>query len=193
MSGRPEASNVNRRQFLAAAGSVAAAKSLAVGQDLSLAHAPLSAPVLYFVIIHVRNGSLSYTVSPPNDPLNMDVKVNDEIHWKVEFTSHSQFQAAILFRDTTPFVKNDGSALKTFQWSGGTAGGTAQTQGNHEYCVAVFDKRTQSLCLDDPKIIVGGTVDAEATIVEAQVELRDVKGKVESIEKKLRKAIEELK
>jgi hypothetical protein len=195
-----DVTNVTRRRFLTVAGTVAATSSFSVGKDSSLSQTvPAPTPVKYLVTIDVRSGSISYSVSPTIDPHIMKVNVNDEITWQVKSAgSHPKHHAAVLFIATTPFLDTNGQPATTFQWSDsddaniGVGGGKTQTKGTHEYCVAVFDKAKGKLYLDDPKIIVGGTVDAKGQIVEAESELRAVRAKIESIENALRTAIPKL-
>jgi len=199
MSAKSDASNVSRRRFLAAAGSVAVVSPFAAGKDSSVTQSSPPPAVSYLVTIDVTSGAISYAVSPPMDPHSMHVNNVDEIKWRVTSAlPNPKHQIAILFINTTPFVDNSGHPTRAFQWSekddatGGFGGGTAKTKGTHEYSVAVFDGVTQKLYLDDPKIIVGGTLDAKAEVVEAESELNEVKEKLESVENLLRQAIEKL-
>ena len=197
MSYNFDVSNVSRRRFLAVAGSVAAASSLAVGSDVE-AGQPLPVPVTavrYLVTIDVTNDPILYTaqnkdtmtaVPMPNNCLT--VNKGDEVKWQAKTAGpNAKHRAHIHFTTTTAF------AVQDFKWSeGGFGGGTTQNSGTHYYCVGVFDKVKQEVYADDPKIIVGGTFDAKAEIVEAESELREVKEKIGSIENLLRTAVEKL-
>jgi hypothetical protein len=194
MSNNFDVSNVSRRRFLAVAGSVAAASTLAAGSDVESAAVPAT-PVHYLVTIDVTKNPILYTaqnsdtmttVPMPNNCLT--VNNGDEIKWQAQTTgSTPKHRAHIHFTTTTPF------AVQDFRWSeGGYGGGTTKNTGTHYYCVGVFDKVKQEVYADDPKIIVGGTLDAKAEIVAAESELREVKEKIGSVENLLRKAVETL-
>ncbi len=198
MSKNSDASNVSRRKFLAVAGTVAAANSLAVGKDVGSAQTTTqSTPVSlvhYLVTITVANNSISYyalnkdtgqAVSMPNNSLT--VNPGDEVKWKAITPGPNRHRASVRFTTTTPFT------VKEFKWSENQTGG-GNTQGgpaSHYYLVAVFDKDTQEVYSDDPKIIVGGAF-VKAEIIEAESELQAVKEKIESIDALLNKAIEQL-
>jgi hypothetical protein len=196
--------NINRRRFLAVAGSVAAASSLAVGQNVDPPQSsPLTAtPVHYVVTIDVASGSVIYSVSPPTvDPHNMCVTDVDEIKWKVISAGPSpRHLVAIQFLITTPFVGAHGHPVSSFQWSEkddatavGFGGGLAQTIGTHEYCVAVYDEVAHKLYLDDPKIIVGtGHLDVKRKVIEAERGVREAREKLESIENILTNVIQKM-
>jgi plastocyanin len=193
-----DSSNLTRRRFLAVASTAAAASSMSVGTELGSSQ---STPVQvhYVVTIDVRSGSFSYTVSPKGDPHNLEVNRGDEVKWLVK-TSGPKHRGAALFIKTTPFIDAHGNPVRPFHWSDtdetstGYSAGLAQNKGTHEYCVAVFDENTGQLYLDDPKIIVGGAaLDARAEIIEAEGELKDVREKILSIEKKLGNATQKLK
>jgi hypothetical protein len=189
--------NVSRRRFLAVAGSVAATSSFVVGERSNSGADPTPLPPLvhYLVTIDVTSDPISYTaentdtstsVSMPNNSLR--VNNGDEVKWQAKTAGpNAKHRADIRFTTTTPF------AVKEFKWSeNGFGGGITQNAGTHYYCVGVFDKVKQEVYADDPKIIVGGTSDARAKVVEAETELREVKEKIGSIENLLRKAVETL-
>jgi plastocyanin len=199
MSKNSDASNLSRRKFLAVAGTVAAANSLAVGKDVGSAQTttqstPVS-PVHYLVTItvDVANNSISYdalnkdTGKPAPMPNNsLTVMPGDEVKWTARTSGH-RYRASVRFTTTTPF------AVKEFKWSENQTGG-GNTQGgaaNHYYLVAVFDKDTQEVYSDDPKIIVGGA-SVKAEIIEAESELQAVKEKIDSIDAILNNAIGQL-
>src|SRR5258708_18307 len=197
MSNNSDASNVSRRKFLAVAGTVAAASSLAAGKDVQSAQtsaAPVP-PVHYLVTINVTTDPISYCarnkdtqtdVPMPNNSLT--VNPGDEVKWQAKTTGHKpQHRAGIRFTTATPF------AAKEFKWSENQSeGGNTQKAGTYYYCVGVFDKVKQEIYFDDPKIIVGGGLNVKSQIVEPESELSEVKEKLESIEKLLSKAIKQL-
>jgi hypothetical protein len=198
MSTNSDASNVSRRRFLAVAGSVAATSSFVLGKDSNSGQpnpTPRPPPVHYLVTIDVTSDPISYTaentdtstsVSMPNNSLT--VNNGDEVKWQAKTAGpNAKHRADIRFTTTTPF------AVREFKWSeNGFGGGVTQNVGTHYYCVGVFDKVKQEVYADDPKIIVGGTLDAKKEVVEAESELKEVKEKIESVESLLRKAIEKL-
>jgi len=195
MSRNSDASNVSRRHFLAVAGSVAAATSLAVGKDAGSSQtSPALVPVHYVVIIHVTSGSISYSaqntdtaqdVPMPNNCLT--VNKGDEVKWKADTGPRGKYRATVRFTTTSPF------SVSEFKWSENHhEGGNTLTAGTYYYCVGVFDKVKGEIYADDPKIIVGGTFDAKAEVEEAQRELKEVKEKIGSIEGVLSQAIDKL-
>ena len=206
MTGNSEATNVSRRQFLAVAGSIAAASSFVFGKDGSPSQSSTSpAAAGHVVIIKVVNNTIQYDVSPPQDPKNLRVNNGDDIKWDVRLPLRPGYRIAILFIGTTPFAGANGHA---FQWSetegagGGYGVGPARYAGDHEYCVALYDKGTGALYLDDPKIIVGrgNCEDAKEELVKAEGELKkaassdhNLEGRIGSIKKEVRNLIDDLK
>ena len=199
MSINSDVSTVSRRRFLAAAGSMAAASSFAVGKDVgSPQTSPGVVPVHYLVTIHVdvTSGSISYCaqntdtgqdVPMPNNDLT--VNMGDEVKWQADTGPHGKHRANVRFTKTSPFSKSE------FKWSENQTGGgriTTLITDTYYYCVGVFDVNRQEIYADDPRIIVGGTFDAKAEIEEARRELREVKEKITSIDGVLSQAIDKL-
>jgi hypothetical protein len=196
MSKNSNTSNVSRRKFLAVAGTVAAASSLAVGKDVQSAQssaAPAS-PVHYLVTIDATTNPISYSaknkdtntnVPMPNKSLT--VNLGDEVKWRATTTGpNPRHRAGIRFTSTSPF------SVIEFKWSENqSGGGNTQYAGTYYYCVGVFDHQSHEIYADDPKIIVGGAT-AKAEVTEAESELKEVKERIESIEALLSKAIEQL-
>jgi hypothetical protein len=187
-----DASNVSRRRFLAVAGSVAAASTLAAGSDVESGN-PSVAPVTaahYLVTIDVtqnpnpvytaKNTDTSTSVSMPNNTLT--VNNGDEVKWEAKTSgTHPRYRAGIRFTPTSPFTVSD------IQWSeNAPGGGVTQHTGTFYYCVGVFDHLNHEIYVDDPKIIVGGS----PPLQEAEFELREVKEKIDSIQRLLKKANE---
>jgi hypothetical protein len=152
------------------------------------------------VTINVTTDPISYsaqdaqTNSVPANPLK--VRPGDSVTWTVTTTSAHPYRATVLFPNNTPFWDaHYNIPVYAFEGASMAIGGTTgSTSGRYEYCVAVFDDNTHQTYADDPKIIVGsGQQDAKAEIVDAEGELREVRNKIESIEKQLQKAIQELK
>jgi hypothetical protein len=130
---------------------------------------------------------------------NMNVNNVDEIKWQaLSVGPHPKHHVAVLFITSTPFLDSHNNPIRSFQWTesddanGAFGGGQVQTPGTHEYCVAVFDGNTQTLYVDDPKIIVGRPLDAKAEVVEVEKELRQVIEKMESMDSVLKNAIGKL-
>jgi hypothetical protein len=195
-------SNVSRRHFLAVAGSVAAASSLAVGKEEKSEKPPSApvAPVHYLVTMTVdaTNNQISYKakntdtdtdVSMPSNALT--VKEGDEVKWRaITSGAKPRHRAKVRFTKTSPFKDS------TFTWSEGHVGGDIiqplSAGTSYYYCVAVFDKATGDVFADDPTIIVGGN-DASAEIGQAENKLTDVRKQIESVEDLLRDARQKLR
>ncbi len=195
MHKQSDPSNVSRRQFLAVAGSVAAASTLAVGSDVESALPSLTPPTAarYLVTIDVTKNPVQYTAinADTNAPVpmpNNSITVNkgDEVKWQaITSGAHPRHRAGIRFTTQSPFTSQE------FKWSENHSGGdTTQTPGDYYYCVGIFDHVNHEIYADDPKIIVGGTFTTEDQVKHAEAELREVKEKIESIDAILRNAIQ---
>ena len=137
----------------------------------------------------LENSALNIDTNMKAMPNNfLTVNQGNEVKWQARTTPpNPKHRAKVRFTTTTPFT------VQEFKWSENqSAGAKTQSTGSFYYCVAVFDKATQEVYADDPKIIVGGTYDAKTEVVEAESELREVKEKIGSIENLLRKAVEKL-
>jgi hypothetical protein len=186
-----DASNVSRRQFLAVAGSVAAASTLAAGSDVESGEPSTVQPtaVHYLVTIDVTKSPICYTAKNTDTNTNVPMPNNsltvnqyDEVKWQAKTSgTHPKYHAGIHFTPTSPFASPD------VKWSESAPGGGAtQTQGNFYYCVGVFDHLNHEIYADDPKIIVGGSTPLQ----QAEVELGEVKEKIDSIQRLLKKSTE---
>ncbi|MGA2745934.1 MAG: hypothetical protein ABSE44_14655 [Candidatus Sulfotelmatobacter sp.] len=189
-----DASNVSRRQFLAVAGSVAAASTLAAGSDVESGK-PSPVPVTaahYLVTIDVTQNPIKYTgentdtstsVSMPNNTLT--VNNGDEVKWQAKTSgTHPKYHAGIHFTPNSPFAVSD------IKWSeNAPGGGVTKNPGSFYYCVGIFDHLNHEIYADDPKIIVGGT--PAPALQEAEVELSEIKEKIDSIQKLLKQASKE--
>jgi hypothetical protein len=185
-----DASNVSRRQFLAVAGSVAAASTLAAGSDVESGKPSPVPPTMvhYLVTIDVtqtpnpvytaQNTDTATSVAMPNNTLN--VNNGDEVKWQAKTSgTHPRYRAGIHFTPSSPFTVSD------IKWSeNAPGGGVTKNPGTFYYCVGVFDHLNHEIYADDPKIIVGGT----PALQEAEVELSEVKEKIDSIQRLLKKA-----
>ncbi|HEV7220520.1 MAG: hypothetical protein ACHP8A_11960 [Terriglobales bacterium] len=200
-----DTSNVSRRHFLAVAGSVAAASSLAVGKD-EKSEKPSPTPrvqthYLITLTVDADNDEITYSASNNNDaahpvPVDMPHKtltvyVGDEVKWQAKTSgSKPKHRAKVRFTNTYPFKKRE------FKWSENESDGdTVQPKQEgtiHYYCVAVFDKSKPEVYADDPIIIVGGS-DASIEIGQAENKLADVRKQIESVEYLLRDARQNLK
>jgi hypothetical protein len=194
MSENSEGSNVSRRHFLAVAGSVAAASSFAVGKDGESTKPSTVTAKRYVVTIDVTGDQISYSAPGIPDARVLPVNQGDDIKWKVKSAApNPKHHGAILFPVTSPFT-----GTTSLQWTendDATAGygvGAVQTVGQHKYSVAVFDRVTDKLYLDDPKIIVGSGNNAITQLMEARKELEEVRGQIGSIEKVLESAVDKL-
>jgi hypothetical protein len=195
MSRNNDLSTISRRRFLAVAGTVAATSSLAVADSSLPQPVPPPPPAHYRVTIQVRNDQICYTaknmdtnqaVPMPNNDLT--VHKGDEVKWEADTPGpNAKHRGHVSFK-TTPFARYD------FRWSeNGYDGGNTQSAGTYYYSVAIFDYVKQEVYADDPKIIVGGSLDAMEEFKEAESELREVREKIGSIEGILKDAIEKSK
>lgn len=211
MSKHPEFSNVSRRQFLAVAGSVAAASSFAAGKDVSVALPPSPPPsVDYPVTINTTTKPITYTTPTLSDASTLRVKLGQTVTWKV-ITAGKHYHVTIMFL-TTPLVDASNRPMWAVYGSeadegsmviGGTIGQNT-SDDTYEYYVRVVDDATKTVYTDDPRIIVGnGDADARTEIALALRELRNADAKLSSkpkvqerikpIEHKLEHLINELK
>lgn len=211
MSGKSESSNVSRRQFLAVAGSVAAAGPFAVGKSMSSAlPPPAPSPVDYPVTIDITNPhTFKYSTPTQSDASVLKhVAANQTFTWAVKTPSTGKYRVTILFLKTTPFADVNKNPVYAFEGDSGQGGvggkiSASPSDGTYKYYVAVLDDTTGLTCTDDPKIIVGNGDDARAEIASALGDLKDadtklssrpkVQRQIESVEHKLEYLIDELK
>jgi hypothetical protein len=194
MSENSEASNVSRRHFLAVAGSVAAASSLAVGKDGESTKASTVLAKKYLVTIDVTGDHITYSAPGIPDARDLPVNQGDDIKWRVKSAPpNPKHHGAILFPITSPFPGKN-----FLQWTdqddepNGYGVGAAQNVGQHKYSVSIYDRVTHKLYLDDPKIIVGSGNNAITQLMEARKELAEVRGQIVSIEKELESVVDKL-
>jgi hypothetical protein len=108
-----------------------------------------------------------YSVSPTQggcpyqaiqDPENLKVCPGDTIQWQAKSTN--KMSEMYLFHEDLIFDQN-GTSPQGFQASDDKLTGAAQIKtnpslkGDHEYYVAVFDKKTKRVYVHDPKVIIG--------------------------------------
>jgi hypothetical protein len=128
------------------------------------------------------------------DARTLAINQGDNIKWKVKSAPpNPKHHGALLFPVTSPFGNT--SSLQWTENDDAAAGygvGAAQNVGQHKYDVAVFDRVTHKLYLDDPKIIVGSGNNAVTQLMEARKELAEVRGQIVSIEKVLESAVDKL-
>lgn len=205
MSENSESPSVSRRKFLAVAGSIAAAKSLALENRSAVALALAPSPTPYFVTIDVTQDPIAYTISQPTPGKNayhLNVSPSDIVNFTVNSSGASQkHSVAIFFPNDSPFVDNKGRPLYEFLWTETEEGSNALNvdpdgKGAYEYRVIVFDKSNGKIHRDDPKIIVGSggkLPDAGAKLAEQRKNLEQIaklcpqqKDEIEKIAGKLR-------
>ena len=214
MNEQSATSKVNRRRFLAAAGTVTAAGSLGLGTASAIAQPVPQPPVNadHPVTIYVAsNNNLSYKQGANSgDPLT--VNPNQTVAWKV-ITPGKKYHVTIIFKSKkSPFVDPSGNSVYAVHGSeqdegslkiGGKIGQGAQGH-SYKYSVAVFDDVTGDTYSDDPKIIVGnGFDDARESLASALDEVKEAdvalsgrpkqQEKAKSIEHQLENLIGELK
>lgn len=210
MSRGSDVSNVSRRQFLAVAGTVGAASSVALGEASSFAPAPPPAPVRHPVTIDVTTTNrISYVDGSGHNVYRLTVKAGDGVTWKAK-TTGTKHHVTILFLKDTPLIDANNKPVYAVHGSEGDEAGSGiggmidpGASGAYEYYVAVFDNDTGLTYTDDPKIIVGGggTRDTRTELIEAAGELKQAalssppaqREKIESIENRLEELIDQLK
>jgi hypothetical protein len=200
MSKNSDVSNISRRRFLAAAGTVAAANSLVAGKAVSTERntaqpVPPPSPDSYLVTITVRNGSFSYEYSKNNGPSvqmpNKSLTVNrhDQVEWQASVEGSHRHHGKVRFTGGSPFNNNE------FKWTENHKGGgpiTTSILDEYYYCVGIHDDDVGDVHPDDPKIIVGGR-GPEAQLHQAESELRAVQDKIKSVIGLLEKAGKDIK
>ena len=203
--------NVSRRQFLAAASSVAVASSVASTKGSSFAQsAPAPAPDhLVTIDIVTTPNKISYWVgNPPKDASSLQVKSGESVMWQAK-THGPSHRLTILFVKNTPFTDTGGGAVYAFEGSEtdelkGIGGNIGQVPSyTYKYSVAVFDHATHQTHTDDPKIIVGKGDGAREQLDLALEDLKNTDAKLsgkpneqkqlKSIERELEHLIDELK
>jgi hypothetical protein len=125
-------------------------------------------------------------VSMPGNSLT--VYRGDQVYWKARTSGSGKHRASVRFTTTSPFSK------KFYAWSeNGSNGDTvmSSTIQEHYYAVAILHKDTGEVYGDDPKIIVGGRLEAE--ILQAENELHVVQDKIKSVIELLEKAAKDAK
>src|SRR5215470_16470707 len=166
MSKNSSASNLSRRSFLAAAGTVAAANSFVVGKAVPSEQNTMKAPApppsdSYVVTVKLADdGSFSYDYSKngaapvPMPSKDLTVLTGNDVQWQSTLPNSHRHRASVRFTTTTPF-----GGANEFKWSENQKKGGRVTETNlstHYYSVAVYDKHKDEIFTDDPKIIVGG-------------------------------------
>lgn len=218
MSRNSDPGSVSRRQFLAAAGTIATASSFAMGKDSDSAQtttpttcpavtsttcpAPTSTtPVDHVVTIKVNGtGTLTYCVNDSQGkcvdlvPPNYDLCVNprDSVKWAVK-GAYGKYTVAIGFFKTpdTPLVDGNADDLySVYGKNSATQEGIIASTASGAYCYSVRVHDKNGWHPDDPRIIIGKS-DASEMLKEAQDQLSEVKGKIEVIEKELKEAMRE--
>lgn len=207
MSRNGDAAKVSRRQFLAVAGTVAAASSFAVEQDSDSVQAP-SHPLTagpYCVTIDVTTTPISYSakdghghsVAMHNNGLQ--VNPNDFVKWEVN-TVGKKYHLTIMFLTTTPLVDPSNkpiyavSGTESDEGTNKIGGIIGPKVGMYKYSVRALDVTTDILHPDDPTIIVGkGGDSTRAKLIETKGQLKEVRAQIESIENELGVIIGELK
>jgi hypothetical protein len=221
MSRNTDASNVSRREFLTAAGTVAAVTSLPVEKTSSLVPAPVppapAVPADYIVKVDAKTKPFSYVdgAGKPAYHLNVSVAAGSRVAWQATSPHSNKHCVAILFPKETPLVDTTtGRPLYAVLWSEieESSGPTyysvdPDASGHYEYTVVVFDRESGATQSDDPKMIVGsGNLELKVELTSVLGELREVQkalsgkpsvekqaGEIESVERKLEGIIKTLK
>lgn len=180
--------NVNRRQFLVGAGSIAATGYLVVGKASNEAPTRNSQPtkIDYTVIFDTGSGNIVPIANPPvPNAAYLSVLANQVIEWQAK-TPGSKHHLAVLFVDDTPFVYKDGTT-KVYAFHGSEAdeanhigidasiASTVSEGDVYEYCVGVWDEDNKKTYTADPTIIIGGHQAeniARAKLIAAEALLR---------------------
>jgi hypothetical protein len=170
MSRNSDACNVSRRQFLAAAATIAAASSFAVGKDSDSAQTtgPI-APVDYVVtVVVVDKKPNTYRARDGHGPVplhnnnGLEVTQNDTVAWEVENDSRKYRLTIGFFKTlTTPLVDENGDSMYAVSGTEVDQGtkklwgriGASTPDGTYRYYVRADDGNGPHP--DDPTIIVG--------------------------------------
>jgi hypothetical protein len=218
MSRNRDASNLNRRAFLAVAGSVVATSSIGGEKASSYVHAPIPtgppAPVNYIVSVDATTYPFSYLDGNGNKVYHLTVAAGSKVAWQAKTSNPNKHCVAILFPKESPIVDTNLRPLYALLWSEMEESSgpnyfsvDPDASGAYEYTVVVFDRQSGTTQRDDPKMIVGsGNQELREQVASARSELQDVhkellgKANVETqvkeigtIEAKLTAIIDELK
>jgi hypothetical protein len=201
MSRDSDTSNLSRRHFLAVAGGVAVASSVAAAKDLELAEAA-AVSINYPVTIDARTTPFKYTTNVPvagTDAYHLHVAAaTSTVTFTVVTSGANQHSAAIFFPNDTPFVDLNARPMNAFAWSESEEGAKLallpmdqDASGRFEYRVVVFDKLTGTTVSEDPKIIVGtGGFELETQVFkelnELSISCPKESEKIKSVEGKLK-------
>lgn len=112
--------------------------------------------------------------SIPADFRNLYVCQGDDVFWTVKSTGNpAQFQMYVYHED--PIILQNNNPIQWFDISDTKPqdGGTVTSDGSmvldHKYYVAVFDKNSHRLYVEDPKVIIGtGKLTAEVKAIRAK-------------------------
>ncbi len=171
MFGKSNDSNVNRRQFLAIAGSVAATSSFASARnETSSQPIPPPPPPTYKVLIDVSNNSPIWTLNgvagSNNKARHLAANPKETIVWTVKSSSSTstppKHSVAIFFEKDTPVRDKSGKLTYAITWSernevpdGPMVTVDDDAFGIYKYSVVIHDEVNDASYPDDPKIIVG--------------------------------------
>jgi hypothetical protein len=185
MSRNPDPTNVSRREFLAAAGTVAAASSLPVEKTSRVVPVPTPAPADYLVKVDARTKPFSYLDGggKPAYHLNVGVAAGSRVAWQATSVHSNKHCVAIIFPKETPLVDTNGRPLYAVLWSEieESSGPTyynvdPDAAGHYEYTVVVFDRESGTTQSDDPKMIVGsGSLELAVELKSALSQLIEVR------------------
>jgi len=206
MSGKPDASGVSRREFIAGAGGVAAAGYLVVGGDTASAQS--TSPVKTWAVAIDATKTPHFGYSEPSlgstsaDPL--PVNGGDIVTWGISLPNHRR-HTVIFFKEETPFLDTNRKPVWWFHGSesdepiggkGVCIDPNAFPGDEFPYTVIVFDEDANHIYLDDPKILIAtkllgekqareDVITARHKIKKASKELDEALGRLESAERNL--------
>lgn len=148
-------------------------------------------PIYTFAIVSPPSGGCPYPL-PTAPSTDLTICPGDTVQWSVH-TNQKKAHLRI-FQGNRIFSDSNGKTKRLDANEGQPASGTTDsnvTPNTYEYCVAVFDPQENNhVYIDDPKIIVGGSLLNANRLVD-QIEERAVKlGKLESM-KRNPKALED--
>jgi hypothetical protein len=168
MSRNSDTTNVSRREFLAAAGTIAATNSFAVRKITNPDPNSPPPPASYVVTIDATTTPISYrfpdSTGVAHNANRMKVNASDKVAWIAKTPSPNHHAVTLFFLKETPLVDAtaNNKPIYALYWtesqeSPSGIGGTIDPDGSgtYECYVAVVDTKTNQIYIDDPKMIVG--------------------------------------
>jgi hypothetical protein len=192
MSRGSDSSGTSRRQFLVAAGTLAAASPLAAAKIASWP-AEAAPPPPHGVTISVSDGKLAYKDSvQPGNAASLYVQPNETVYWLGDTSAVPRsYHVVIRFEGDTPLLDKAGNPVNAIHAANTTVNTITTVDPNaggcYKYSVILFDETNPSavaVYTDDPKIIVGRGK-AEEILTDVKNSVADLKGTLKSADRAL--------